>query len=532
MIGMMYLVLTALLALNVSREVLDAFVLVDEGLVKTTNNFFLKNDMIYQEFDRAAAEAPVKAGPWKAKADEVRRRSNELTGYIQELKLEIVTTSEGKDTEAIEEDEIHGMKIQAKDNTDIPAEIMVGDNYDGKANDLRAAIEEYREYLLSLIPESNQTIHESIQTSLDTSDPPPVEGVTETWQSEHFEHLPLIAVITLMSKMQGDVRNAESEAIRYLYGQIEAGTFKFNKLEPVIITNSNFIVRGNEYRANIFMAAFDTTQTPEIFIGDYDSTVLEDGTVEYQIRGDLGTDYQQVPVEGGTGVYRVNTTRTGIFSYSGIIRLKRLDGSYTKKPFRASYEVSPPSFVVSPTKMNVFYLGVDNPVEISVPGFLPDQIVASTTNGRISGSGNNYVVRPTKEGASQINVAVRVEGKTRAMGSKPFRVRTVPDPYPTLAGRTGGSITRSDLLAQTGVEASMPDWFEFDLEFEVTSFTVSATIRGFLREEVSSSGRFTPEQREILRTLNVGSRLYIIEIKAVGPDGSVRNLPSISLKIR
>jgi len=528
----MYLVLMALLALNVSREVLDAFVLVDEGLTKTTENFYHKNEIYYQEFDRYAAENPVKAGPWKAKADEVKRRSDGLYSYLQELKFEVIRSSEGEDTEAIEGDLIHGDLIDGKDNTDKPAEIMIGANRDGKANDLKMAIEDYRAYLLSLVDESAVDTRDAIEISLDTSDPPPKEGETMRWQDEHFDYLPLIAVITLMSKMQSDVRNAEADMLQYLYSQIEAGSFKFNLLEPVVLAQSNYVVRGNEYKANVFLAAFDTTQKPIVYIGEYDSTITDEGTIDYFMKGEVGRDYDTVPIESGKGVYKVKTSTTGWKKWGGIISLKRPDGTYTNKTFKSEYQVAEPSLVVAPTKMNVFYLGVDNPVEISVPGTPADRILASSNNGRIVPSRGGYIVRPTKEGSCNISVSVRENGATRSMGSKPFRVRKVPDPYISLAGFPGGSLSKSQILGELGPKATMPDWFEFDLTFNVVGFNLSATQGGFTRTETSTSANFTSAQREMLRAVNPGSKIYIEDVLAVGPDGSQRNIGTIVVKVR
>ncbi len=531
MIGMMYLVLMALLALNVSKDVLEAFVLVDEGLTKTTENFFQKNDVYYEEFERAAAENPVKAGPWRDRAFEVKSRSNELSRYIQDLKLEIVTQAEGENTEAIQEETILGHEIGKKDNTDIPAVVMINE---GKANDLKAAIEEYREFLLSLVNEESENVRHSIETSLDTEDPPPVEGEIHTWQSEHFEHLPLIAVITLMSKMQSDIRNAESEALAYLYTQIDAGSFKFNLLEPVVIANSNHIVRGGEYEASVFMAAFDTTQQPIVYIGDYDSIVGDDGTIEYQMVGDLGVDYDTLPIEGGKGVYRVPTssgTATGWKSWGGIISLKRLDGSYTNKPFGSGFTVAPQSLVVSPTAMNVFYQAVDNPVEISVPGYPANSIRAGINNGRITGSGTNYTVVPTREGTASVSVSVTVDGQTRSMGSKQFRVEKVPDPFPTVAGNRG-VMSKGEILGQLGLQATMPEWFKFDLEFKVTGYTLSANIQGFTKEVKVESGNFDNETRTTIQSMRSGSRVYFDDVQAVGPDGTTRNIGTLAIKIR
>jgi len=533
MIGMMYLVLTALLALNVSKDVLNAFVLVDESLTKTTENFSHKNDVYYKEFDRAAAENPVKAGPWKSKADEVKRKSNELHEYIQGLKLEIVKSSEGDETEAIVEGNIVGEEIKGRDNLFISNEILIGSHKDGKANDLRAAIENYKEYLLTLISPNATDVRVTIETSLNTDDPQPKEGEILRWQDEHFENTPLIAAVTLLSKIQSDVRNAESDALRYLFGQIEAGSFNFNLVEPVVIPNSNHVVRGTEYRANIFMAAFDTTQEPTVYIGEYDSTIADDGTITYNMKGELGRDYNEVPVDGGKGVYSVTTSSTGWKKWGGIISLRRLDGGVTSKPFKSQYQVAEPSLVVSATKMNVFYLGVPNPVEISVPGVPADRIVASTNNGRISPSGGAYVVNPTKEGTSQISVSVREDGGVRSRGSKNFRVRKVPNPDATLAGfKSGATLAKSQILAELGPKAKMPDWFEFDLEFTVTGFTLATYIQGFYQELPASGGTFTSAQREVLRNLNPGAKLYLNDVMAVGPDGSSRNLGTVFIKVK
>jgi len=535
MIGMMYLVLLALLALTVQKEVLDAFVLVDEGLTKTTGNFYLKNDVIYEEFDRAAAENPVKAGPWQAKALDVKSRSDELYRYIQDLKLEIIRKSEGDDTEAIQGEEIHGDKIGAKDDTFIPAEIMIGSANDGKGNDLKMAIEEFREHLLSLVDEENEGTRQSIESNLDTQDPEPVKGVQESWQSEHFENLPLIAVITLMSKMQSDVRNAEADILDYLYTQIDAGSFKFNLIEPVIISNSNHIVRGGEYEADVFMAAFDTTQEPIVYVGQYDSTIADDGTIEYQMVGELGRDYDTIPVEGGKGVYRVPTsasTATGWKSWGGIIALKRMDGSFTNKPFTSGYTVAPQSIVVSPTAMNALYQAVDNPIEISVPGYSASSISATINNGRMPGSGANYNAVPTREGTADISVSVTVDGVRRSMGSRRFRVAKVPDPDPTIAGRNFGTLGKGDILAEMGLKAEMPEWFLFDLEFRITSFTLSATVGQFSQDFPSTSANFTSEQRQIIQGMRSGTRLIFTDCMAIGPDGGTRNLGTLSVKLR
>ena len=538
MIGMMYLVLMAMLALNVAREVLDAFVLIDESLVKTTENFTAKNEDAYSAFEQAAAEQPVKAKPWLDKAVEVKRRADELYNNIQNLKIRIIQTAEGEDTEVIHDGIIdHNFEIKFMDDNMVPAEIMMGAANDGEAYALKGEIETYREYLLSLIKEEATTVRESIEGSLDTSDPKTSDvkhqgELPPTWESHHFEHLPLIAVISLMSKIQSDVRNAESDAVRYLYTQIEAGSFKFNYVDPVVIANSDNVTRGAEYRAEVFLAAFDTTQKPIVYVGEVDSTVTDEGMVEYSMKGMIGQDYDSIPISHGRGIYTVKTTANGEKKWGGIIKLKNLDGSYTSRKFNADYVVTPPSFVVSPTKMNVFYLGVDNPVEISVPGYQASAIIPSMTNGRIKRSGAGYIVNPLKEGESNVNVSVEIDGSRRSMGSRPFRVRPVPDPYPTLAGQKGGNFAKSKVLQELGPKATMPPWFEFDLEFKVISFTMGTNVQGFFSRMNSTDGLFTSEMRQTIRNqLGSGSRIYLDDIKAVGPDGSTRNIGTLPITL-
>jgi len=534
MIGMMYLVLMAMLALNVSKDVLDAFVLVDEGLVKTTENFAQKNDVYYQEFDRAAAENPVKAGPWQTKALEVKRRADELHNYIQELKIEIIKYADGEEAPAIHGKEVHSAEIKANDDANKPAEIMIGPDEGGKANDLLVAIEEFRAHLLSLVSEENENTRTAIEGSLSTQGHTAPDGQVHNWQHTHFSHVPLVGVIALMSKMQSDVRNAESETLNYLYTQIDAGSFKFNLIEPVIIPKSNHIIRGNDFEANIFMAAFDTTQEPIVYIGAYDSIVSDDGTIEYHMVGNLGTDYDTVPVSGGKGVYKVRSNSLGEKKWGGIISLKRMDGSYTNKPFSASYIVAEPALVVSPTEMNVFYNAIDNPVEISVPGYPANAIRASINNGRMVGRGTRYTVTPNRIGTAKVSVSVTVDGHTRSMGTKEFRVEKVPPPFPTLAGKRAGSLRRSAALAEIGLKAEMPEWFKFGgVSYTITGFEYEATVQGFTQRLSNRGANFSSEIRQSMREqVRANSNVYFNEIKAVGPDGSVITLPTLGIRIQ
>ncbi len=527
LIGMMYLVLMAMLAINVSVSVLDAFVVVDEGLTKTTQNFSQQNDAKYREFAKRLAENPVRVRPWKEKADEVKVRADELFEKIQGYKQQIVNATEGEGNEAIDaEGKIIGENIGAKEDKNSPSEVMLSER-DPKATELKNSIEEYKEFLLGLIDEQDEDVRQSIEGNLDTTDPPPKEGATITWERQNFYYMPMIATITLLSGMQADVRNAEADVITYLLNRIDAGSFMFNALEATVIPQSNYVFRGDDFEASVFIAAFDTTQAPEILVGQYETIEKEDGSVDYEMVGRHDT----LPVEQGKGIFRRRASSTGYHTWGGLIRLRAPDGSYISKPFSNEYQVAEPNLIVSPSKMNVFYMGIENPVEISIPGLAADQINASVSNGSIRRvSGSSYIVVPRRPGEALVSVTANVDGVSRNMGSRDFRVRTVPDPVATIAGRKGGNIGRNVLLAQTGVLAEMEN-FDFDLTFTVTGFTVSTVQRGFVVDQKSPSNRITDAQRQIIRDAGRNDRIYFDDIIAVSPTGDERRLPPVSFII-
>jgi len=510
MIGMMYLVLTAMLALNVSKEVLDAFVLVDEGLVQTTENFASKNEGLYDKFTLAYEQNAEKVGPWKEKSEEVKKRSNELYEFINECKKEIVSVN---DPDAVVDGEVEMEKVKVKDNNNTPAEIMI---LNKKGEELKNKINEHKEYLLGLIDdkETYKTLVESIEGNLNTHDPAPnKDGEVHSWESEHFEHLPLAAVITILSKMQGDVRNVESEIINFLLNQVDAGDFKVNVLEAVVISNSNYVFKGQEYKAQVFLAAYDSTKMPEV--------VLDNDQV--------------LPVESGKGIFKTVSNAVGPKKWGGKIRLEN-NGSIIEKSFSAEYQVAEASAVVSPTKMNVFYRGVDNPVSVSASGVPESDVKPRISHGTITKvSVGNYIVRPgPREAASTVSVYADIEGQQKFMGEMNFRVMNLPTPFARVTGvKTGnGSLTMGDLSRLTVVSAELDD-FLFDVDFTVTEFTVSAALSGgFTRVEKSDSDKFTSGQKEIFRSLRTGQRVYIEGIKAIGPDGVPQDLNPIIIKVK
>ncbi len=520
MIGMMYLVLTAMLALNVSKEAVEAFKKVDNGLTMAIANYALKNKLIYSEFDRAAAENPAKALKYKTAADQVKQRANEAFEFIQGLKIEIIKVAEkDPETPAVKGDEVIIEEVKRIDDTNVPSQILIGANENGKANDLKALLSDYREFLIATLDGKNPVAEEALRKSLNTDDGKNEDGETERWENLNFQTLPLVAVICILSEMQVNVRNGETEVLNYLYSQIDASSFKFNKLEAIVIPNSNYVTQGSDYEASVFISATDTTQAPEITVG---STKL--------------------PLDdSGKGIYKVRASSTGPKKWGGIIAMKAPDGSIIDYPFESSYVVGEPNVVVSPTAMNVLYMGIDNPIDVSVPNVSPDKIKIRVTNGTFKvgkvknpkgeNFRGNWIVNPNAVGQNvQVIVTADINGKPTPFAPLDFRVKGLPTPIAVFGGKSDGDIPRATAAAQQGVFAILPD-FDFDLNYTVTGFTVLYSDNRGDFEEISTSSNLTTKQKDLINRLTRGKNLIIKDIKALGPDGKTKSLPPVILKI-
>ena len=520
MINMMYLVLTAMLALNVSKEAIEAFKKVDKGLTRTITNYTHKNDLIYMDFDRAAAENPQKAGELRNIAYKVKEKADEVFNYIQGLKIEIITTAEGANTLAVSGNEVIIDEIKKIDENNIPSQILIGANENGKAFVLKNMLDEYRNFLIATLEGKNPSAEEALINIIDTKDVREKDGQLTPWANYNFQTLPLVAVISILSEHQLAVRNAETEVLNYLYTQIDASSFRFNKLAPMVIpTTSNYITLGGDYEAQVFISATDTTQQPRIIVGG-----------------------NALPIDAsGRGIFRERPTSVGVKNWGGVISLRAPDGTLIEYPFNSSYIVGEQNVIISPTAMNVMYYGIPNPIDVSVPGVSPDRITVRVENGTLSNErvrdsrGQNFrgtrAVRPNAVGQNvRVIVTADLGGRNIQFPPYEFRVKPVPPPVATFAQRSTGTISRASAIAQQGVFAVLHD-FDFDLHYEVTGFSVLYYDRGNDYEYSSTSSNLTAQQRDLISRLNRGNDLIIKDIRARGPDGRTIDLSPIILKI-
>ena len=418
---------------------MDAFYEVmvsQEASIETVEK---QNSSIYTAFEAAAAENPVKAGPWRDKANDVKSRSAALYQQIEDLKRGVIEASGGADEESGDPN-----KPQKMDDLEASPNYFL---IQGNGAKLKAALADYREFMKSEA-EGNDLLMNSIEGTFDLSDHKH-DGTTISWEQHKFEHFPLISVLTFLTKMQSDVRTSEANVIDYLQKNITASDLKFTGVRTVVMPKSTFVTKGGEYEADVFLAAFDDTQNPTVTIN--------------------GQELSEEDIVGGVAKVRFPANRVGETTWNGEIKLVQ-NGEEKVFPVEGAFNVAPPSVVISPTKMNVLYRGVDNPLEISVPGVDPSNLIVSGTGVKKSGNGYIADVTRNKGGELKISVSVRDGDKTSNMGSKLFRVKNLPDASGSIFGKTEGLMS-ANLIKKAKVEAKFNN-FDFELPLTVTSFQI------------------------------------------------------------
>ena len=502
MINLMYVVLMAMLALNVSTEVLNGFSIVEESLNRTTANATKENRVIYDNFEAQMKSNPAKVKIWFDKAQEVKRMSDSLYNFADELKLAIVCEADGK------KGDVHN--IINKEDLEAATQVMLAPGR-GKGQALYNAINSFRERILAMVPDSTQRA--IIAGNLSTQLPKNAIAMGKNWQEYMFEGMPVAAAVTLLSKLQSDIRYAEGEVLHKLVSNIDVKDIRVNALNAFVIPNSQTIVRGDKFSAHIVMAAIDTTQVPDIYIGER-------------------------KVDLADGLYETICGRTGDFTLAGHIEMMNGSGERIRRDFSQKYTVVDPSATVSADLMNVLYAGYNNPLSVSVPGVPLSKVQATMSGGTLQTVGpGRYIARPAAVGKDvTITVTSTNTGRPQQMGQFTFRVRKLPDPTPYIAltdehgnptRYKGGGLAKASLLGAGGIGAAIDDGI-LDIGFKVTGFTaVFYDNMGNAVPMVSDGDRFSARQKEAFRKLARNRRFYISGITAVGPDGLQRSLNSV-----
>jgi len=518
MINMMYLVLTALLALNVSKEIINAFVTVNESLEVSKANIVSKNVGTYKEFEKMMQNDPKKYGDVNTKAQAVKQASDDLAKYIEGLKDTLVRLSDkvktGEKTPDLRE-------MGDKENYDIPTHLLCGSENNGKgskATDLKNKIEAYKATLLkNMPPEAQADFKKQLDASLNTVDPDPKsieykEDNKRTWEMSKFYHNPVVASVALLTKFQGDVRNSESHIIDYLINSLDVNTVKMNVFEGKVIPNSTVVTIGNDYQADVFLSATSSTLAPDVFIG---AKVDASGKC-------IGCEGKPLPAEGGISKYTSRPSAEGEQTWGGVIRVKKPDNTFDYYPFQEKYISQKPNSVVSADKMNVLFIGLDNPVSISVPGVPGSQVHptiecsgCSLTPDTKAGSGH-YIANVSKAasaGGATIKVTAEINGKQAPMGSFQYRVKSVPPPYATVGGNAESGNINKNLLLASSLIPKMRDFY-FELFWEITEFRMSIAGKGVEYQEFTGKGNQLDEKmKAVIAKGRPGTKVFFDVIK-------------------
>ena len=557
MIGMMYLVLTALLALNISKEVLNGFVKVEKSLRTTQGTLNGKVKETMGELEGKYAANKEKVQPFMTQAQELNKRAEALVQYITQLKARSMSASVGDYAEQegagfskyIGKDEFGNdttlslMYIDKKDEYQSLTAFMVGSEPQSPKQDewsahmLRVKMEEFRDYIKAIKFKDNlggtRELPDYIKDQVDATfhfGTEMEDGKEVLWEAANFYDVPLAAVMPLMTKMTLDIQDAQEDILAWLLSGVDAKSYKFTKLRPIVVVGQNYLLRGDSMRADILLAAYDETNRPSIVVGSSNFS----GT---KPSGNVNGTPLKVSADG-LGLFRRSTSGMpiGDVTYEGVIRYQGPDGAIETHPFvTPTFTIAEPALVVSPTKMNVFYRGLDNPVEISVPGVASDKLTATISGDHklTRGADGTFIVRPGASPEANITVtATMPDGSKKTMPPRKFRVKRVPDPVPVFAGKvpTDRSISKGDLQVAVGVAARMEN-FDFEVATTVRSFRMTATVGGNIVEKESNSNKVTADMKAMLEQVRKGNLVMLSEIRVAMPDGTDRILPSITLKV-
>lgn len=503
MINLMYVVLMAMLALNVSTEVLNGFSIVEESLNRTTANARKENQVIYDDFEAQMKANPAKVKAWFDKAQQVKRMSDSLYLLAADLKMAIVREADGKMGDPD--------NIKNKEDLEAANQVMLAPGR-GRGGELKDAINSFRERILTMV--TDETRREIIRSNLSTEIPKNAVTMGKNWQEYMFEDMPVAAAVTLLSKLQSDVRYAEGEVLHTLVANIDMKDIRVNALNAFVIPNSQTIVRGDKFSARIVMAAVDTTQTPDVFIGNRKMDLRDN-------------------------VYEIVCGKTGEYNLTGYIETNNGSGERIRRDFSQKYTVVDPSATVSADLMNMLYAGYNNPISVSVPGVPLNKVQATMTGGTLQPVGpGRYIARPSQVGKDvTITVTSTNTGRPQQMGQFVFRVRKLPDPTPFIVVKdeqgnasrfTGGALLKGNLLAADGIGAAIDDGI-LDIAFKVIDFeTVFYDNMGNAVPMVSNGSSFSARQKDTFRKLTRNKRFYIRGVTAVGPDGIQRKLNAVT----
>lgn len=542
MIGMMYLVLTALLAMNVSKQILQGYLSVNESLVISKKNLEENNKRVTEAFQHAL-EGNAAAKPYFEKAQAAQKEINEVYKYIGELRAKIVAHTEptALENEKIA-DTLNLRRMDKIDDYDMPSHMLgLGEPKNPEkgaftAYELRMKMNGLHDKLVAIVdgmqkdPQTKfleddyQSIKKKFASIKPVDSNREEDGVKFNWEMDNFYHLPLAAVYTNLNKFQTDLKNVEAEVLQVFSAASGKLAIKFDAIKARVVAPSSYIQAGQKYTANIFLAA----SSSKLGAGDMEVLVGVDSAAA--AGGAKGTP---VNIVGGEGLYEVGTSGMGDQEYKGVIKYKDPSGAFKYYPFTGAYKVAPPSAAVSADQMNVFYAGVPNPVTASAAGISPADIQVSASGGgvRVSPKGNGkFEFNFSGVGECMVTVSAKTKDGVKPQGPPiKFRVKPLPKPELKIMGKYAPQEMKKGELSMVAGLGAGANGFDFQANFVVISWEVLGKVKGKITPVQGSSPNLSAEAIGIMKGAEVGSKVYI-DAKIKGPDGKL-NTTTVAIKV-
>ena len=568
MIGMMYLVLTALLALNVSKEIINAFVKLDSKLQESNRVFISKSESIMAEFDKSRATELINKVPenqsevlkWKNVALEIRKISYEMDRFINmDCKNKLLLEIEGEEyVTPLEKEQKFStrdlMDVQSKDDYDVATRLFGGEpGTDGHTFGalIRTKIHGYRDALLektseyvsgkkykinaAAIKDSSSLEKELIENAY-AEDRDRLRAIYKTltvpekvkefdeeidWQLAMFDHAPVVAAAALFTSLSNDIRSAEAQALEIVLSRVKTPPFYFNKIEPMSFARTAYLNIGDSMDLNIMIAAYDSNEVNKI------KYALDDSTEANFIESNKKIN--------------IKATKAGKHTLYGKIAVKE-KGIEKWKPWKYSFEVGQPQGVVANEDFTIVYAGYNHSFSASASGFPQENISLSVPGAEVRPTGNGkFEVKAKQTQIGQLlksSIVVRTDEGTKIVAGPSFMVKKLPPPqvYFGTIPATESEITIANYKANmnVGVRAAYDGSVPLDpskVPFKVNGFTYTVYVNGNPVPKISNSGKLTTDMLSLTSALRPGMIVVINGISVSGPAGPLK-VPGMSFKLR
>ncbi|SFI96088.1 type IX secretion system motor protein PorM/GldM [Myroides guanonis] len=486
MINLMYLVFIAMMALQMSREVLSAFGMVNEKFESANEAALVNNGILLDALKIKAADDPTRYAIPAKKAEEMSVVTSEFFNYLGSLKTEILGP--------VTKDENGEPMYENMDKGEVTdSQWFVGDKYSDKGNEIISNIEKFKTQVKDILGTDVkfQPILNDLEKRFNLEDVKDKEGVVKPYLMYHFQGFPAVSSLAKISTMQNDAKVIEHEVMNSLLGNTLSQAASMKNYAAIVIPEKSAFFAGETFKGKVVLGRYDKSTVPtkvEVNGNTIDlSTALEDGQVNLA----FGT--------GNVGEHEIN----GKFTFME-------DGKEIPIDIKGNYVVvpKPNEATISADKMNVVYRGVKNPMTISFAGISHDKVVASAP-GLVKGSkAGQYVMSPGAGREVVINVVGTLPDGQKVADKKTFRIKGIPAPRGTVRGEYSAKGQKSNLEIVT-VGAKLED-FDFEVGLTVTGFVLQVPGQPSV---VVAGNRMNDRAKDAISKARRGDVVVISDIK-------------------